>query len=178
MAHNTVMINERNQMYRAGRFLWLDWAQSKTLDQTDNLICAEHYGYKKLGIVHRRTLKRISTQKWEIVDLVFSQYFSKDKYKIDLHWLLPNWPLQSTRNTCTLSAPFGSVRLHISSEIKTTSSELTIYKKGRPISGNAQEESLLGWFSPTYGKKLPALSIRYSVTHAVPFTITSQFTFL
>jgi hypothetical protein len=177
MTHNTVMINERNQMDRAGRFLWLDWAQSKIVDQMDNLICAEQYGYQKLRVVHRRTLKRITTQKWEIVDLVFSPYSSKDEYKIDLHWLLPNWPLQFTGNTCKLSAPFGSVKLRISSEIKTIPSELTIYKKGRSISGNAQEESLLGWFSPTYGQKLPALSIRYSVTHAVPLTITSQFTF-
>ncbi len=178
MVHNTVTINEKNQMYRAGRFLWLDWAQSKIVDQTDNLICAEQYGYQKLRVVHRRTLKRISKQKWEIVDLVFSPYSSKDEYKIDLHWLLPNWPMQSTGNTCTLSAPFGSVRLHIFSEIKTIPYELTVYKEGRPISGNAQEESLLGWFSPTYGQKLPALSIRYSVTHAVPLTFTSQFTFL
>ena len=178
MAHNTIMINEKNQMDRAGRFLWLDWAQSKILDQSDNLICAEQYGYQKLRVVHRRTLKRISTRKWEIVDFVFSPSSSKDEYKIDLHWLLPDWPMQFSGNTCTLSTPFGSVKLHISSKIKTLTSELTIYKKGQSTSGDAQEEPLLGWFSPTYGQKLPALSIRYSVTHAVPLTITSQFTFL
>jgi len=177
MVHNTVMINDKNQMYRAGRFLWLDWAQSKIVDQSDNQICAEQYGYQKLRVVHRRTLKKISTQKWEIVDFVFSPYLSKDEYKIDLHWLLPNWPLQFTGNTCTLSAPFGSVKLHISSDIKTITSVLTFYNKGRLISGKAQEEPLLGWFSPTYGQKLPALSIRYSVTHALPVTITSRFTF-
>lgn len=164
-------------MYRAGRFLWLDWAQSQILDQKDNLICAQHYGYRKLRAMHQRTLKRISTQKWEIVDFVFSPYSSKDEYKIDLHWLLPNWPLQFTGNTCTLSAPFGSVKLHISSDIKTITSVLTFFNKGRPISSNIQEEPLLGWFSPTYGQKLPALSIRYSVTHALPVTITSRFTF-
>jgi len=65
----------------------------------------------------------------------------------------------------------------ISSEKKTITSELTFYNKGQPISGNAQEEPLLGWFSPTYGLKIPALSIRYSVTHALPVTITSRFTF-
>ena len=177
MVHNTVMINEKNQMYRAGRFLWLDWAQSKIVDQRDNLICAEHYGYRKLRAVHQRTLKRISTQKWEIVDLVFSPYLSKDEYKIDLHWLLPNWPPRFTGNICLLSAPFGSVMLDISSEIKTITSKFTFYKKGRPISGNGQEEPLLGWFSPTYGLKIPALSIRYSVTRALPVTITSRFTF-
>ena len=177
MVHNTVMINEKNQMYRAGRFLWLDWAQSKIVDQSDNLICAEQYGYQKLHVVHRRTIKKISTRKWKIVDLVFSPYLTKDEFKIDLHWLLPDWPLQSTEKTCTLSAPFGSVMLHISSDIVTSTSKLTFYKKGRLISSNAQEEPLLGWFSPTYGKKLPALSIRYSATHALPVTITSRFTF-
>jgi hypothetical protein len=177
MVHNTVMINKKNQMYRAGRFLWLDWAQSKILDQRDNLICAEHYGYRKLHAVHQRTLKRISTRKWEIVDLVFSPYSSLDEYKIDLHWLLPNWPPQFTGNTCTLSAPFGSVMLNISSEIKAITPKFSFYKEGQPISGNAQEEPLLGWFSPTYDLKIPSLSIRYSVTHALPVKITSCFTF-
>ncbi len=177
MVHNTLMINKKDQMYRAGRFLWLDWAQSKIVDYRDNMICAEHYGYQKLRAVHRRTLKRISTQKWEIIDLVFSPHSSKNEYKIDLHWLLPNWPLQLTGHTCTLSAPFGSVMLHISSDIKTITPKFTCFIKGRPISENAQEEPLLGWFSPTYDKIIPALSIRYSVTHALPVTITSQFTF-
>jgi len=80
-------------------------------------------------------------------------------------------------HTCTLSAPFGTVKLDISAETKTCPSKFTFYKKGKPISEEAQEEPLLGWFSPTYGQKIPALSIRYSVTHALPLTITSRFTF-
>ncbi len=177
LVHNTLIINEKDQMYRAGRFLWLDWAQSKIVDQGNNLICAEHNGYQKLRAVHRRTLKRLSNQKWGVEDLIFSPYSSKDKYRIDLHWLLPNWPMRIAGNTCTLFAPFGSVILHISSDIEPNNCQFIIYKEGRPISGNAQEEPLLGWFSPTYGQKIPALSIRYSITHALPITITSQFTF-
>jgi len=127
--------------------------------------------------VHQRTIKGISTKKWEIIDFVFSPSLSMDNYNIDLHWLLPDWPMRFSGNTCTLTAPFGSIRLHISPDIKAITSELTFYKKGQPISKNAREEPLLGWFSPTYGKKLPALSIRYSVTHVLPITITSYFTF-
>jgi len=177
LVHNTLMINRKNQMFRAGRFLWLDWAQSKIVDQNGNLICANHNGYRKLHAVHQRTLKRISTKKWEIVDLVFSHHSSSNEYQIDLHWLLPNWPMRFNGHTCTLSAPFGTVKLDISAETKTCPSKFTFYKKGKPISEEAQEEPLLGWFSPTYGQKIPALSIRYSVTHALPLTITSRFTF-
>jgi len=177
LVHNTLMVNEKNQMFQAGRFLWLDWAQSHIVDQNDNLICAEHNGYRKLRVVHQRTLKRVSAKKWEIVDLVFSSHSSSNEYQIDLHWLLPDWPMRFSGNTCTLSTPFGSVKLDIFSATKTTPSKFTFYKKGRPISGEIQEESLLGWFSPTYGQKNPALSIQYSTINALPLTITSRFTF-
>jgi len=178
LVHNTLMVNAKNQMLRAGRFLWLDWAQSKIVDQKDNLICANHNGYRKLHAVHQRTLKRISTKKWEIIDLVFSSHRASNELQIDLHWLLPDWPMEFSGNTCTLSAPFGSVKLDISSNTKINPSKFIFYKKGRPISGGAQEEPLLGWYSPTYGCKIPALSIRYSIIHALPLTITSRFTFL
>jgi len=159
LVHNTLMVNGKNQMFRAGRFLWLDWAQSNLVDQKDNLICANHNGYRKLHVVHQRTLKRVSAKKWEIIDLVFSSRLSSNEYQVDLHWLLPN------------------IKLDISAETKTIPSKFTFYKKGRSISGETQEEPLLGWSSPTYGYKIPALSIRYSIIHAVPLTITSQFTF-
>lgn len=177
LVHNTLMLNGQDQMYRAGRFLWLDWAQSKVLDNTENIICAEQYGYKKPQAVHRRTLKRISNQEWDITDLVYSPHIIKKEFKNNLHWLLPDWPFQMTENTCTLSAPFGSVKLHISSDIKTTSFKLTLYKKGIPLAKDQKEEPLLGWYSPTYGHKLPALSLCYSINHKLPLTITSRFTF-
>jgi len=178
LVHNTLMVNAKNQMLRAGRFLWLDWAQSKIVDQKDNLIRANHNGYRKLHAVHQRTLKRISTKKWEIIDLVFSSHQVSNEHQIDLHWLLPDWPMEFRGNTFTLSAPFGSVKLDISSDTKTNPSKFNFYKKGRSISGGVQEEPLLGWYSPTYGCKIPALSIRYSIIHTLPLTITSRFTFL
>ena len=141
------------------------------------MICAEHFGYRNMMAVHRRTLKRISTRNWEIMDLVYSPYTSKQEYKIDLNWLLPDWPFSISGNICTLSAPFGFVKLHIYSDIKTALSKFTLYKKGKSLTKDQEDEPLLGWYSPTYGYKIPALSLRYSATQKLPVTITSRFTF-
>ena len=168
LVHNTLTINKKNQMYRGGRFLWLDWAQSKIIEQKKDMKRAEHYGYKKLGMIHRRTLKRISNEKWEIIDEVFSRESSQSKDHIDLHWLLPDWKIKLSEDGCALSAPFGSVLLRISSDKKNGSADFSIFREGKCFSGNNRPEPLLGWFSPTYSQKLPAVSIRYSLDTLLP----------
>jgi hypothetical protein len=164
-------------MDRAGRFLWLDWAQSKVLENKKDLICAEHDGYRNLQAVHRRTLKRISSSKWEIIDLVFASTRQERLFSIDVHWLLPDWPHKISGNTCALNAPIGSIKLEISSDIKSKSPGLSLYRSGKSLSNDVGHEPLLGWYSPTYGIKVPALSLRFSLKHELPVTITSRFIF-
>ena len=51
------MIEDKDQRTRVGRFLWLDWAQSAVIScNIPNCVTAEHDGYKKMGITHRRSL--------------------------------------------------------------------------------------------------------------------------
>jgi hypothetical protein len=76
-----------------------------------------------------------------------------------------------------LDAPFGLVKFEISSDLKSYSSGLHLYKSGKSISKDFDDEPLLGWYSPTYGIKIPALSLNFSIKHELPVTITSQFTF-
>ena len=55
--HNTISVNFEDQMQRAGKFLWLDWAQA-TMEHSPakNTLSAYHDGYRKMGIRHSRTL--------------------------------------------------------------------------------------------------------------------------
>lgn len=57
-SHNTIMINEKDQMKKASRFIWLNWTKSKILkfNHTDNysIVEAEHYGYSP--VKHRRVV--------------------------------------------------------------------------------------------------------------------------
>ena len=60
--HNTLTINGRPQMTKVGQFLWLDWAQAEVLDLGEveggglNWIVAQHDGYRKMKLAHRRTV--------------------------------------------------------------------------------------------------------------------------
>lgn len=48
--HNTITINGRDQMTRAGRFLYVDRAQAHVIEHEDQKAIAEHDGYRTLGI--------------------------------------------------------------------------------------------------------------------------------
>ena len=54
--HNTVTVNGQDQMRRAGRFLYLDWARAEGSVGEAGTISAWHDGYKKLGILHSRKI--------------------------------------------------------------------------------------------------------------------------
>ena len=53
--HNTITLNGQDQMTRAGRFLWLDWAQAR-LAPAESALTADHNGYRQFGVFHKRTV--------------------------------------------------------------------------------------------------------------------------
>ena len=177
LVHNTVTINGKDQMVRGGRFLWLDWAQAKIIEQNENMICAEHYGYRKMNAIHRRTIKKHSDSYWEILDFIYSSKPSEESHETSLHWLLPSWLLEHKNNTFSFSAPFGSIDLQISSESEASPGKCNLFHKGIAVSETLREEPLLGWYSPTYGMKIPAYSILFSIEKQLPITISSKFKF-
>ena len=100
--HNTLTVNDCDQMNRAGRFLYLDWAQSHLLKHERDRngkweqVIAQHVGYNRLGVTHRRTLTARDDGTWRIEDMVFSSDQSLENrnapFTIALQWLLPDWP--------------------------------------------------------------------------------------
>lgn len=60
IGHNTIMINNDNQMAQVLNFGWSNWTQSKLLNSSINSFEGEHYGYKKkYGVVCRRSVKLV-----------------------------------------------------------------------------------------------------------------------
>jgi hypothetical protein len=121
--HNTVMVDGRDQMRRAGRFLWLDWAQaSGKSSSTTNAISPNHFegqhnGYRNLGVTHRRIVDCVTEDAWIIVDdlvnivddLVNNDSLSQDRpapanHDLQLHWLLPD-----LRFEVIASVPFSGI---------------------------------------------------------------------
>lgn len=172
LVHNTITINDTDQMTYAGKFLWLDWAQAQVENISPTSITAIHSGYKRLGILHRRTLTKATGLNWEIVDELLPTQQPVIETKITLNWLLPDWPFEAAAHQVNLQSPFGS--LSIDFEASSANGILDIYKSGASLLTN-QKISRLGWYSPTYGVKKPALSVQYVFFQKAPASIKSTF---
>ena len=107
-AHNTVMVDRRDQMRRASRFLWLDWAQASgrsisasssktgalgTATASPDCFEGTHDGYRRIGVRHRRTVRCVEEDAWVIVDdLIADDALDAGQHELRLHWLVPDLP--------------------------------------------------------------------------------------
>jgi len=187
--HNTVMVDRRSQMRRAGRFLWLDWAQasgrsfstppsaspsasrSKTSADFPNCFEGEHDGYRRLGVKHRRMVQCVTEDAWVVVD----DLLGAGKHELRLHWLLPDLSFAAMA-----ASPFCAV---FSAEEKrfrwtvfsSSPGSAAIIRGGTKVAGNivGGNEELLGWESPTYGERCPAISLLHRVEAPLPVRIVT-----
>jgi hypothetical protein len=178
-AHNTLTVDGLSQMTKAGRFLWLDWAQAEVLDtnqdERDRLTwaVAQHDGYRRLGIFHRRTVS-VEGNTW----LVRDQLLPVDEKKKDahshavrLHWLLPDWEWQLNNGVLRLDSGQGDVVV----QVRSADAPLTfsLVRAGESLEGE-ETSPTCGWFSPTYAEKVPALSLAVSADAPLPVTLTTR----
>jgi Heparinase II/III-like protein/Heparinase II/III N-terminus len=179
--HNTVMVDRRDQMRRAGRFLWLDWAQASgrsfSTDGGNSPDCfeGEHDGYRHLGVRHRRMVQSVTEDAWVIVD----DLRGIGEHELRLHWLLPDFPLEMLSES-PLCVAFSAENMRFHWNIFSISPGCSaIIRGGKNVSQFASykheddEEKLLGWESPTYGELCPAVSLVYRVTAPLPVRIVT-----
>lgn len=182
--HNTITLEGQDQMLPAGRFLWLRWAQARILKEGGNKdsIWAEHDGYTNLGVIHRRKLSRVNPDNWLVEDTIHPLERTSKTIHFSLHWLLPNWPWEFDSPTLQLQAPCGTVELTVTSfssgsTAQTQRCGIQLICAGDTLSGSKEETGIFGWVSPTYGYKIPAISLRYHFQDAPPFRIISEWHF-
>jgi hypothetical protein len=179
--HNSVMLADNEQMMRAGRFLWLDWAQGKILStesaQDGRLIAAEaeHDGYRKLGATHRREVRAENSGRWIVSDHIISMGNQPKAIRARLHWLLPDWDWQFENDELHIRSPHGVVELLVQTSVGDQA-EFQLVRAGELVHGSGPADPILGWRSPTYGVKLPVLSFNVDVNGPLPITITSTWT--
>ncbi len=181
--HNTVTVDGRDQMTRGGRFLTLDWfpAYSRSVipvdDQALGSILAHHNGYGGRGVRHERLATVYRGERWEIKDrLVFTR---PGEHLLRLHWLLPDWEyeLRESPLELRLKAPGGRVVLSIQSDppLASLSPHIALARAGERLAGDGRVLPIDGWVSPTYGVKLPALSLSIEVRSSRSTSFVSQF---
>jgi len=100
--HNTVQVDGQEQMRKAGRFLWLEWAQGSYIPEESGSrrVTAEHDGYDRLGVRHRRSLAYIGTNHWQVIDTLLPMHATPEHHSAVLHWLLPDLPWSCTAPPC------------------------------------------------------------------------------
>lgn len=174
VVHNTILIDQRDQMQRAGKFLWLDWAQAKLIHTDDRSVTAAHNGYRQLGVLHERTLAWEDPSAWLVTDLIQATNRQRPVHDILLHWLLPDYSHHFSNKGILLSAPSGTYHLEIGSSNRTGSKSLSMIHAGKTLRGD-YEDIHLGWYSPTYTERIPALSIVYQFMGSLPVSICSRF---
>lgn len=152
-AHNTVTIDQCDQMDRVGRFLWLPWAKAEAhrLQKSDegNLTYLEltHDGYQRLDApaFHTRAVLRVQNS-WLIIDRLTSS--AEHEYR--LHWLLMDAPIVNQGETnLTLDTSDGPYYMQAGSSAEEQSSSIV----------RADDASLRGWRAPYYNRLEPALSL-------------------
>jgi hypothetical protein len=183
--HNTVMMDNRQQMTPAGRFLYLDWAQAGVLnrdgaeDGSWERVVARHDGYQRLGAIHQRSVIAYQDERWIIEDqlLPASRSPLTTPHTARLHWLLPDWKwkVNDSRLTIEIQSPYGWVELAVSCRL--TAISLQLVRAGELLHGAGETSPTWGWVSPTYGVKTPALSFVVTAVGELPLTLTSEWRF-
>jgi hypothetical protein len=226
-AHNTLVVNGQDQMSRAGRFLWLDWAQAQLIqhekadDGSWERLVARHDGYRRLGLLHQRSVTAYYEGRWLVEDSVLQVGKSQvdgaersistfnlpspaltqatclaclsdlasarlegnpgerqEPSTFNLYWLLPDWKWEigenrESRVEISLLSPFGRVVLEIKPDERSRLTGATLVRAGQVIYGSGDAPPYLGWVSPTYARKVPALSLNVAAIGAPPFSLTT-----
>ncbi len=183
--HNTVMVDYRQQMTPAGRFLYLDWAQARVLkhegaeDGSWERIGAWHDGYQRFGLIHQRSVIAYQDERWIIEDqlLPVSRFTLTTSQSARLHWLLPDWKwkIDNSRLMIEVLSPHGWIGLVVSCQSSAVS--LQLVRAGELLHGDGEISPIGGWVSPTYGVKVPALSFVVTAVGELPLTLTSEWNF-
>lgn len=139
--HNTATVDGHDQMTRAGRFLWLDWAQGRVTRQAANYWEGEHNGYAPVR--HQRGILKLDDDTWMVIDRLSDQ--TDHEYR--LHWLLPDLPYHADESKVRLQTNAGDYNVQVGCSVQSAFSLV-----------RADTASTRGWCSLYYGEKEPALS--------------------
>ena len=174
--HNTVSVGERDQMTRAGRFLWLDWAQAELIaherdqDGSFERLVARHDGYRHLGVIHQRAVSASVDGRWIIEDTLLPVADSRLKvrqtlfptnpsHRARLHWLLPDWPWEikeegrDSRIEIRLKSPSGwiNILVKIEGQWRGSASHNILSNSSHSLVRAEELLSGTGPISPTWG---------------------------
>lgn len=154
--HNTVMVDDADQMSRFSRFIWSHWPEgSLRFDRNEDLetvsVHASHTGYNRYPYRahHSRSVFHLKDGVWAIYD----QLQAASLRQFRLHWLFADFPFDLHRSGLVLRTPRGDYFADVRASGRMT--DATVVR--------ASENSPRGWYAPHYGSREPAVSVAWCV---------------
>jgi asparagine synthase (glutamine-hydrolysing) len=141
--HNTVTVDNKDQMTMVSRFTWTNWSKGKVLKHNKDIWQGEHDGYKP--VTHKRTVMSLEGDRWLVVD----NLIANESHNYKLHWLLNDFPFEQKENLVLLS--LGEMICKMQVGMMKGNGEFSIVR--------ADPVSTRGWRSRYYGHKQPAISL-------------------
>ena len=147
--HNTVTVDDQDQMTSLSRFTWTDWAAGRVIEQNENSWRGTHDGYLHLAdpVSHARSILSLGDDRWLVVD----HLDAKQTHHYRLHWLLNDFSFleNSEQKSILLKMDSGNVKVATGS----------LEGESRFSIARTDASSTRGWRSIYYGEKLPAISL-------------------
>ena len=144
--HNTVTVDDADQMLWFSRFTWGEWACGRVLKHDEHLWQGEHNGYARFGVKHTRSVLSLEDDRWLILDhLVGSR-----PHRFSLQWLLSDLAYSAIPEQNLISLLAETNKFQIRMGLLEGQSKFSL------VRGDAN--STRGWRSRYYGQKEPALS--------------------
>jgi len=141
--HNTVTVDNKDQMTMVSRFTWTNWSKGKVLQRKDNLWQGEHNGYKPIS--HKRTVIALEGDRWLVID----NLSANTSHQYALHWLLNDFPFEQKDDLVLLSLDGMKCKVQVGMAEGNGNFSLV----------RADVNSTRGWRSKYYGHKEPAISL-------------------
>jgi Heparinase II/III-like protein/Heparinase II/III N-terminus len=165
-SHNTIEVDNRDQMLRYRQFKCLYWTRARVTRVEDSVrwaLCeGEHYGYlRACGIIHSRSLLMIKDGLWIVIDRIRGI----GEHRCRLHWLA------GESHEYSYSSEHGQLKL----ETRAGGFFVTVLdERGHPIAGDVRsgdENSPRGWLSRYYGERVavPSLAVTQIATTPILF---------
>ena len=167
-SHNTLTVDNRDQMLHHRRFKVLYWTEAKLLAFQDQgtwaLAAGEHYGYRRHPgrCVHRRSVLFVKDELWVVADTVLGD----GSHTVRLHWLGGDFPFTANpeRGSLALATPGGDFGVTVWSAAGDPALATVVA---------GQEAPPRGWLSRYYGEKVAVPSLAVDVGGNCPVTLVS-----
>ena len=163
-AHNSVVIDDRDQANSLGLFQWGKKPRPELLhlDESDNEIVfkARHDGYRKLAVFHQREVSFNGSAHWHILDKVSGV----DEHKAEFFFHLAPCRIERVDSK--------SIRCYFEN-----SSITFVFQSDKEMGidvVSGKEEPVLGWHSPRFGVIVPHPVIIVTVQDVLPIQVLTR----